>query len=55
MPERLFQRPVEIPTAVTRKLLTGCSHLKDHRKAERVTSRNGIWDFQSFNQSESEN
>jgi hypothetical protein len=34
--EILFQRPVEFPTAVARKLLTGWSCLIDHRKAEGV-------------------
>jgi hypothetical protein len=52
MPEMLFQRPVEFPTAVTRRSLTGWSRLMDHRKAERVFVQNGIWDFQSFGQSD---
>jgi hypothetical protein len=45
LPEMLFQRPVEFPTAVTRKSLTGWSRLIDHRKDERVAFRNGIQDF----------
>jgi hypothetical protein len=50
-----FQRPVEFPTAVARKLLTGWSRLMDHRKVERVAFRNGIQDFQNFSQSVSRN
>jgi hypothetical protein len=30
------------------------SHLVDHQKAERVTYQNGIHDFQSFGQSETQ-
>jgi hypothetical protein len=37
LPEMLFQHPVEFLTVITHKLLTGWSHLMDHRKAERVT------------------
>jgi hypothetical protein len=55
LPEILFQRLVEFLTAVTHKLLTGWSHLMDHRKAKRVAFRNGIRDFWSFGQSESGN
>jgi hypothetical protein len=55
MPEMLFQRPVEFPTTVAHKSLTGWSCLIDHRKVERVAFRNGIWDFRSFGQSESGN
>jgi hypothetical protein len=51
----LFQRPVEFPTAVTHKSLTGWSRLMDHQKVERIAFRNGIWDFQSFYQSETGN
>jgi hypothetical protein len=36
LPEMLFQRPIEFPTVVARKLLTGWSRLMDQRKAERV-------------------
>jgi hypothetical protein len=54
LPEMLIQRPVEFPTAVTRKLLTVWSHLIDHQKAERFVVRNGIWDFWSFGQSKKE-
>jgi hypothetical protein len=50
--EMLFQRLVEIPTAVTHKSLTGWIRLMGHRKAERVVFRNGIRDFWSFGQSE---
>jgi hypothetical protein len=32
----LFHHPVEFPTAVTHKSLTGWSRLMDHQKAERV-------------------
>jgi hypothetical protein len=52
LPEMLFQRPAEFPTAVNHKSLTVWSHLLNHRKVERVTFQNGIWDFWSFDQSE---
>jgi hypothetical protein len=55
LPEMLFHRPVQFPTAVTHKSLTGWSHLMDHRKAERVVFRNGIWNLRSFGQSETGN
>jgi hypothetical protein len=42
LPEMLFQRPVEFPTAVAHRSLTGWSRLMDHREAERVAFRNGI-------------
>jgi hypothetical protein len=50
-----FQRPVEFPTAVGHKSLTGWSRLMDHWKDERVAFRNGIRDFQYFGQSKSRN
>jgi hypothetical protein len=52
LPEMLFQRLAEFPTAVTRESLTGWSRLMDHRKAERVPFQNGIRNFRSFSQSE---
>jgi hypothetical protein len=53
--EMLFQHPVEFPTAVARKSLTGWSHLINHQKAERFVFQNGIRDFCSFSQSKSGN
>jgi hypothetical protein len=55
LPEMLIRRPVEFLTVVTHKLLTVLSRLMYHRKAERVVVQNGIRDFQSFGQSETEN
>jgi hypothetical protein len=55
LPEMLFHRPVEFPTAVTHKSLTGWSRLMDHRKDERVAFRNGIQSLRSFGQSETGN
>jgi hypothetical protein len=49
----LFQHLVEFPTAITRKSLTGWSHLMDQPEAERVAFQNGIQDFWSFGQYES--
>jgi hypothetical protein len=55
MPEMLFQRPVEYPTAITPKSLAGWSHLLDHLKAERVVFQNGIQNPRSFGQSKTGN
>jgi hypothetical protein len=55
MLEMLFQRPVEFPTAVAHKSLTGWSRLMDHQEAERVALQNSIRDFQNFGQFESGN
>jgi hypothetical protein len=55
LPEMLIRRPVEFPTIVTHKLLTVSSRLMYHQKAKRVVDKNGIRDFQSFGQSETEN
>jgi hypothetical protein len=55
LPEMLIRRPVEFLTVVTHKLLIVLSRLMYHRKAERVVVQNGIRDFQSFGQSETEN
>jgi hypothetical protein len=48
LPEKLFQRPVEFPTAVTHKSLTGWSRLMDHRKAGSSRSKQylGLPEFQ---------
>jgi hypothetical protein len=48
LPEMRTQQPVDIPTAITHKLLTVWSRLMDHRKDERVVFQKGIWDFRSF-------
>jgi hypothetical protein len=41
-PEFRFQQSGQVSIAVTRKSLTGWSRKMDYRKAERVTSQNGI-------------
>jgi hypothetical protein len=46
--------PVEFLTVVTHKSPTVWRHFMDHRKAERVTYRNGIQSFRSFSQSEAQ-
>jgi hypothetical protein len=53
-PDFQFSRVVEFLTVVTHKSPTISSHIMDHQKAERVAYRNGIWDIQSFGQSEAE-
>jgi hypothetical protein len=50
----LIHRTGRVPATVTRKSLTIWSHIIDHRKAERVTYQNGIRDFWSFGQSETQ-
>jgi hypothetical protein len=42
------------PIAATRKLLTLWRRLMDHQEVERVAYHFGIWDFQSFSQSEAQ-
>jgi hypothetical protein len=54
-PEMLIQLPVDFLTTITRKSLAVWSRLIDHRKAERVVYRNGIWDFRSLSQTETGN
>jgi hypothetical protein len=49
-----FSKPVEFPTAVTHKSPTVSGRIMDHRKAGRIDYRNGIRDFQSFGQSDTQ-
>jgi hypothetical protein len=49
-----FSKLVEFLTAITHKSLTVWGRIMDHRKSERVAYHNGIWDFQSFGQSETQ-
>jgi hypothetical protein len=53
-PEFRFSKPAEFPTVVTHKSLTVWVCIMDHRKAKRVSYHNGILDFQSFGQSETQ-
>jgi hypothetical protein len=53
-PEILIQQIGRVPIVVTHKLPTDWSRFIDHRKAERVTYRNGIRDFENFGHSENQ-
>jgi hypothetical protein len=53
-PEFLIQQPGRVLTIVTHKLLTVWIRIMEHRKAERVSYRNGIRDFRSFGLAETQ-
>jgi hypothetical protein len=53
-PDFWFRKPVEFPIVVTHKWLIVWTDIMDHPKAEWVSYRNGIRDFQSFSQSEAQ-
>jgi hypothetical protein len=54
-PEFLIQQLDRVLTIVTHKSLTVWIRMMDHQKDERVTYQNGIRDFWSFSQTETQN
>jgi hypothetical protein len=53
-PDFCFSGVVEFPTVINYKLPTESGCIVDRQKAERVSYRNGIWDFWSFGQSKAQ-